>query len=136
MEFCYQTLNEVMKQFSDELTKNSSQTIKTINYYIFSELLKEIIECLNYLHERNIIHTNLKPSNILISDGKNGRFVKLSDSGLSVIHELNANEGTRCEERLKYMAPEVMRIKNYDSKADVYSLGIIIQELFFSENDM
>jgi tRNA A-37 threonylcarbamoyl transferase component Bud32 len=136
MEFCCQTLKEVMKQLSNELTENNSQTMKTIIYYIFSELLTEIIECLNYLHERSIFHTNLKPSNILISDGKNGRFVKLSDSGLSVIHELYANSGTRCEERLKYMAPEVSRIKNYDSEADVYSLGIIIQELFFSENDL
>jgi serine/threonine protein kinase len=136
MEFCCETLNEVIKHLSNELMENNSEIMKTLYYYICCELLTEIIECLNYLHERNITHTNLKPSNILISDGKNGRFVKLSDSGLSVIHELYTNESTRCAERLKYRAPEVIKTKVFDSKADIYSLGIIIQELFFSENDL
>jgi 3-phosphoinositide dependent protein kinase-1 len=51
--------------------------------------LAELIECVNYLHVRNIIHRDLKPMNILITDGINGRFVKLEDFGLSAIHEFN-----------------------------------------------
>jgi serine/threonine-protein kinase len=49
--------------------------------------LTKIIECVNYLHERKIIHRDLKPANILITDGINGRFVRLADFGLSGIHE-------------------------------------------------
>ncbi len=55
------------------------------SYYICCELLTEITECAHYLHGRNVIHRDLKPANILITDGINGRFVKLRDFGLSVI---------------------------------------------------
>jgi serine/threonine protein kinase len=77
MEFCSQTLNEVMKQLSNEMKESDSQMMKTLCYYICCELLTEIIECVHYLHGRNVIHRDLKPANILIADGINGRFVKL-----------------------------------------------------------
>jgi serine/threonine protein kinase len=77
MEFCSQTLIEVMKYLSKLFLENDSQISKTLCYFISCELLTEIIECVNYLHVRNVIHRDLKPANILITDGINGRFVKL-----------------------------------------------------------
>jgi serine/threonine protein kinase len=79
MEFCCQTLNEAMEQLSNKIKENGSQNIKTLCYYIYCELIIEIIECVHFLHERNVIHRGLKPANILITDGINGRFVKLGD---------------------------------------------------------
>jgi serine/threonine protein kinase len=87
MEFCSQTLSEVMKYLSNDFLENDSKIMKTLCYFISCELLTEIIECVNYLHERNVIHRDLKPANIFVSDGINARFVKLTDFGLSVIHE-------------------------------------------------
>ncbi len=43
MEFCCQTLNEVIKQLSNELIENNSEMMKTLCYYISSELLNEIL---------------------------------------------------------------------------------------------
>jgi serine/threonine protein kinase len=65
----------------------------------------------------------------LVSDGINGRFVKLADFGLSVIHEFNDQSHTRGSGTFNYMAPEVMRTRKYDTKADIYRLGVIIEEM-------
>jgi serine/threonine protein kinase len=53
------------------------------------ESFKEIIESTNYLHKQNrsIFHRDLKPKNILITNGMNGKFVKIADFGLSVVHK-------------------------------------------------
>jgi serine/threonine protein kinase len=66
---------------------------------------------------------------ILVSDGINGRFVKLADFDLSVIHEFNDQSHTRGSGTFNYMAPEVMRTRKYDTKADIYRLGVIIEEM-------
>jgi alpha-tubulin suppressor-like RCC1 family protein len=136
MEFCCQTLKEVIEYLLNELLENAQQMNKSLCYFICCELFTEIIECVHYLHVRNIIHRDLKPVNILITDGINGRFVKLGDFGLSVIHEFNEQTHTQASGTLKYMAPEVMKTRKYDTKADIYSLGIIVENLFFLKNNL
>jgi serine/threonine protein kinase len=136
MEFISQSLNEVIKQLSNELQENASKTMKTLCYYICCELLTEIIECVHYLHGRNIIHMNLKLSNILLTNGINGRFIKLGDFGLSVIQEFYNQSHTQCSETIKYLAPEVKISRKYDLEADIYSVGKIIEELFFFAHNL
>jgi serine/threonine-protein kinase len=87
------------------MIKNGLQDMKILCFYILCELFTEIIECVHYLHRRNVIHRDLKPANILITNGINGRFVKLADFGLSVNHEFNDQSHTQDSGTLKYMAP-------------------------------
>jgi serine/threonine protein kinase len=134
MEFCCQTLKEVMKYLSKLFLENYSKIRQCFSYFISCELLTEIIECVHFLHIRNIIHRDLKPANILITDGINGRFVKLGDFGLSVTHELNSQSHTQGSGTIKYMAPEVIKSRKYDTKADIYSLGTIVEEHFIFDN--
>jgi serine/threonine protein kinase len=136
MEFCCKTLEEVIEYLLNELRENAQQMIKSLCYFICCELLTEIIECVDYLHIRKIIHRDLKPANILITDGINGRFVKLGDFGLSVIHEFNEQTHTQYSGTLTYMAPEVITSRKYDTKADIYSLGKIVENLFFLKDDL
>jgi tRNA A-37 threonylcarbamoyl transferase component Bud32 len=133
MEFCCQALNEVIDALLKEMLKNNSQNMKKLCFHICCELLTEIIECVHYLHGRNVIHRDLKPANILITNGINGRFIKLADFGLSVIHEFNDQSHTQDSGTVKYMAPEVGISRKYDMKADIFSLGKIVEELFNSE---
>jgi serine/threonine protein kinase len=63
-------------------------------------------------------------------NGINGRFVKLADFGLSVYHEFNEQLHTQDSGTPKYMAPEVFASRKYDIKADIFSLGKIVKELF------
>ncbi len=106
-----------------------------LGYYIFCTLFIELLECVNYLHKQNIIHRDLKPINILITKGGNGRFVKLCDFGLAVIHEFDDQSHTEGAGTEKYMAPEIKNGTHYDIKADIYSLGIVLKETFnFDDN--
>jgi alpha-tubulin suppressor-like RCC1 family protein len=134
MEFCCKTLKEVIEYLLNEL--NAQQMMKTLCYFICCELLVELIECVNYLHIRNIIHRDLKSANILITDGINGRFVKLGDFGLSVIHEFIDQSHTKCLRTFDYMAPEVIKSRKYDTKANIYSIGRIVEELFFLKDNL
>jgi len=129
MEFCSKTLRHVIKT----LNRSDSQSMNSISDYGKScQLFVEILESVNYLHKQNppIIHRDLKPENILITDGLNGRLTKLADFGLAVNHSPENPSHTSKIGSRKYMAPEVLSGRKYDTKADIYSLGIILQELF------
>ncbi|CAG2172034.1 unnamed protein product [Oppiella nova] len=103
-----------------------------IEYFISCEIFKELLECVQYLHEykdhfvSQIIHRDLKPDNILIAENaREGRFVRICDFGLAALHNyLNPNH-TGGVGTVRYMAPEV-RISHlkYTNKCDIYSLGM------------
>jgi len=82
----------------------------------------QLCEVLNYIHARQIVHRDLKPSNILIT--ADGGRVKVIDFGVSdtASHAIfKGPAGTRA-----YTAPELLAGATGDSRADIYSLGIII----------
>ena len=85
----------------------------------------DICRALELCHRKNIIHRDIKPQNILISD--NGDF-KLGDFGISRTMEKTTG-GMSKKGTYKYMAPEVFRGEDYDSTADIYSLGIVLYML-------
>ena len=140
MEFCEYDLKGIItlkNSFPDELD--------VINYCISFEIFDEIIECVQYLHSRDpqIIHRDLKPGNVLLYlKPKNGRFVKLCDFGIAVDHKTKALQTTSGKCTMvhtqnvgtpTYMAPEVRLRVKYNTKADIYSIGMIALELFKRE---
>jgi serine/threonine protein kinase len=94
------------------------------------EILKisyEIIKGLVYLNEKNIIHSDIKIENILLD--KNGENVKLCDFGFATINSYHFNRiGTP-----EYMAPEIINRQVYDYKIDIWSFGILLYYLVFSD---
>ncbi|KAK9075065.1 hypothetical protein SSX86_003384 [Deinandra increscens subsp. villosa] len=80
---------------------------------------------MNYLHENNIIHRDLKSANLLMDE--NG-IVKISDFGVARVQNksgiMTAETGT-----YRWMAPEVIEHRPYNHKADVFSFGIVMWEL-------
>ncbi|XP_048236281.1 probably inactive leucine-rich repeat receptor-like protein kinase IMK2 isoform X2 [Ricinus communis] len=83
---------------------------------------------LTYLHtEENIIHGNLTSSNILLDEQTNAH---IADYGLSKLMTAAANTNIIATAgALGYRAPELAKLKNANTKTDVYSLGVIILEL-------
>lgn len=85
----------------------------------------ELAEAVAYVHQQQIVHRDLKPSNIMITH--NGGYVKLIDFGLADTDShaiLKQPAGT-----LRYMAPEQAQTAQADVRNDIYSLGIIMQEM-------
>ncbi|XP_028551666.1 serine/threonine-protein kinase STY17 isoform X3 [Dendrobium catenatum] len=93
----------------------------------FSSLLRVAIDVsngMNYLHQNNIIHRDLKTANLLMDENE----VKIADFGVARFKTqsgiMTAETGT-----YRWMAPEVIEHRPYDHKADVYSFGILMWEL-------
>lgn len=86
----------------------------------------QICMALDYLHENNIMHRDLKPGNVLITKR---RIVKLCDFGLSIQHEKEVHKPGISNTVLGtpyYMAPEVTQGCYYGPTADVWSLGVLL----------
>jgi tRNA A-37 threonylcarbamoyl transferase component Bud32 len=82
---------------------------------------RDICDALSEAHQKNMIHQDIKPSNIFFDDQM--VLWKLGDFGLARIvqeEEIISSEGT-----LSYMAPE----KNKTHKSDIYSLGLVLREV-------
>jgi len=105
------------------------------------DYVKQLNNALFYLRKNNIIHRDLKPKNILISDD----IIKLADFGFATDKTIDMHN-TVCGSPL-YMAPEIMKIfisgsnsdpltikNSYDSKCDLWSLGLIIYECVYKEH--
>jgi serine/threonine-protein kinase len=89
------------------------------------EIARKILEGLNAAHARGIVHRDLKPENVMIDDRGN---VFVMDFGLA----LGPGEGPESRGQLGtpvYMSPEQLRGDRVDPKADLYSLGLILQEM-------
>ncbi|XP_038906334.1 serine/threonine-protein kinase STY17-like isoform X3 [Benincasa hispida] len=84
---------------------------------------------MNYLHQNNIIHRDLKTANLLMDENM---VVKVADFGVARVQTqsgvMTAETGT-----YRWMAPEVIEHKPYDHKADVFSFGIALWELLTGE---
>ncbi|KAI3740229.1 hypothetical protein L2E82_30654 [Cichorium intybus] len=95
---------------------------------------RDIARGMNYLHENKpepIIHMDLEPSNILRDDSGH---LKVADFGISKLlkgtgkvkqEKLMTCQDTAC----RYVAPEVFRNEDYDTKVDVFSFALILQEM-------
>ncbi len=143
MDLCDKSLMDIMKAIEKDsyLMKNSFLT--TLGYYLASGLFVEILKAIDFLHKKNIVHSKLKPQNILLTIGSNNGFIKIAETGLELISKyrieseiLSQNECNESSDDMKeifYLAPEVVNKRQKNLKSDIYSLGIIFQQLFFPD---
>lgn len=100
--------------------------------FSLNELKKTIIPCINealkVLHQNDIIHKDLKPSNIMLAD--DNKSVAIIDFGISsVVEEGNTVLITKTGMTPEYSAPETFR-NLFLEESDYYSFGITLYELF------
>ena len=92
------------------------------------KIIRDLLSALDYAHKQGIVHRDIKPANLLIEPG--GR-VKLTDFGVARIQD--SGEATRTQGSmvgtLKYMAPEQVQGQKIDSRADLFSVGVVLYQL-------
>jgi calcium-dependent protein kinase len=88
-------------------------------------ILEQILLAINYMHQRNITHRDIKPENILMQAADSeSLLLKMTDFGFASFY--NPKKGL--DEVLGsplYMAPEIVNRQKYDSKVDIWSVGVI-----------
>lgn len=88
-----------------------------------AQVLEDLLDALDYAHSQRVVHQELKPANILVTDEKK---VKLLDFGLAGRLEDQLKIGPRPDQALAYLAPEQCMGERGDERSDLYSLGAIL----------
>ena len=122
------TLNIVMEfaddgDISTKIKNNLKHKLHFEENTIWKYLI-QILEGLNYLHEKKIIHRDLKSANIFLMKD---RTIKIGDLNVSKYNKLGmayTQTGTPY-----YASPEIWMDKPYDYKSDIWSLGCILYEI-------
>mmetsp|Transcript_22291 Transcript_22291/g.66974 ORF Transcript_22291/g.66974 Transcript_22291/m.66974 type:complete len:830 (-) Transcript_22291:149-2638(-) len=118
MEFCPKNLYEVIKHTRIPPTQ-------------ICEWARQIAAAMEYLHDKNEIHRDLKSPNILLAT--DGRTLRISDFGTSrKVGSRSLSEKTVCGSP-PWMAPELIRNEPYGKTVDVWSYGVVLWELLTGE---
>mmetsp|Transcript_640 Transcript_640/g.382 ORF Transcript_640/g.382 Transcript_640/m.382 type:complete len:175 (-) Transcript_640:458-982(-) len=81
-----------------------------------------MLDSLEYMHNKQVVHRDLKLENILIDSDLNMKIADFGFASYKNVHDLTSYRGT-----MTYMAPEIKEGKHYDgTQADVFSLGVIL----------
>ncbi len=104
-----------------------SQPNKSFDQKSIANYIVDLISSLYYLHNMNpsIIHRDIKPENLLLSDDNH---LKLTDFGGSNYYFQNKARFTTVGTRI-YQSPEMLLNKGYDTRVDIWAIGVLIFEL-------
>jgi serine/threonine protein kinase len=130
MELCDGNLKKLLEYIRNDKSMKETHDLTLLGYHFASDIFIQILEAVNYLHKRKakIIHGNLKPENILFKKVNNSMFIKIADTGLRIADEFSLRKQMITKDE-KYSAPEVLNDKKYYTKSDIFSLGVIVEEL-------
>ncbi|KIL59939.1 hypothetical protein M378DRAFT_84482 [Amanita muscaria Koide BX008] len=132
-------MNEASGVRGSSGTGQSWKAVHLLGAEEVKSLFSDVVEGLAFLHEKSILHLDLKPGNVLLTwdEGKLIPRAMLSDFGTSrdMMHTSRVRSGNTGT--LEYSAPESLPspetglLRQIDSKADIWSLGMILHKLLF-----
>jgi serine/threonine-protein kinase len=109
------------KSLFQHMQEQASFSLKEIG-----EIVRQLLDGLDYAHSQGVIHRDIKPSNLLVNaDGR----IKISDFGIARIDSSNLTQVGEIMGSPGYMAPEQFLGTEVDACSDIYSVGIIAYEL-------
>jgi serine/threonine-protein kinase len=90
------------------------------------EIIRQLLDGLDYAHNLGVVHRDIKPSNILVND--DGR-IKISDFGIARLDTSTLTQVGEIMGSPSYMSPEQIVGTAVDARTDIYSVGVIAYEL-------
>ena len=100
------------------------------NYRIIAQIIVQICAALDYAHQQGIVHRDIKPANIMIlSDYR----VKVMDFGIARVDSNSMTKTGIAMGTPNYISPEQLKGQNVDSRADLFSLGVVMYELLLGK---
>ncbi len=108
------------RTLSQYLAENPTQAMRR-------RVFEQLLQAVSYIHRNGLVHNDIKPENILITRSDND--VKLIDFGLADNDAYYLARTLGCTKA--YASPELLaRDKGIDARSDIYSLGVIMSEIF------
>lgn len=97
---------------------------------------KKLMECLSqalgYMHDKNWIHKDIKPDNVLLTKAGEVRLIDFSLAsrpGSAIVHAVSRKKSIQIQGTRTYLAPELIRRERLTPAADIYSLGVLLFEI-------
>ena len=98
-----------------------------MDYRRVIDISKQVASALRVAHKNKIIHRDVKPHNIMIT---NDGVVKLADFGIArAVNDATLSTGSKIVGSVHYFSPEQARGNYVDERSDIYSLGIVMYEM-------
>ncbi len=119
-----------MEYFPSHTLADELQGEMPLNIKRGIKIIFDVCRGISVAHQLNIVHRDLKPLNILINDQS---MVKVVDFGVAAVTNNAGTRLTRVGTLLgtpAYVAPEQVRSRTIDARTDIYSLGVVMYEVF------
>jgi serine/threonine protein kinase len=94
------------------------------------EIARQLCEALDFAHRHNVVHRDVKPANVMIVRRGDSEQVKLVDFGIMHVDSSKMTRDGTQPGTSAYSSPEQLRNDAIDHRSDLFSLGIVLYELF------
>jgi serine/threonine protein kinase len=123
----------IMQFYKDGNLSEFMQANPQLDFAKRSEIILQIMNGLEHLHQNGLVHRDLKPGNIMVVARQNGEIVpKITDFGLSktIDNQASRFQSSFAGGTIQYSSPEQIKGEEYKRNTDWWSFGVIAYEIF------